>query len=120
MRAKHSSIGVVIFLSLAACASTPGLGAAERGDYAELKSDLKSPYDRGQLTNDDAAKIAKAVASHEIAKAAGNAGQARVRELAACAHELDDPLSDRMKTRDAIGAEAAQDRLDSGELSPSD
>ncbi len=105
---------------LAGCASTPGLGAAERGDYASLKKDLAPDYAAGKLTNDEAARVARAVASYEISKASGDEGRSRVRELAACAQELDDPLSDRMKTRDAIGAEAALARLDSGEMSPSD
>jgi len=96
------------------------MSAAERGDFPELKSELAPRYDSGKLTNDDAAKIARAVASHEIATAKGDDGRARVRALAACAHELDDALSDRMKTRDAIGAEAALARLDSGALSESD
>lgn len=105
---------------LAGCASTPGLGAAERGDYATLKKDLTPDYAAGKLSNDEAARVARAVASYEISKAVGDEGRHRVRELAACAHELDDPLSDRMKTRDAIGAEAALALLDSGELSKSD
>jgi hypothetical protein len=120
MRAKQHCRGALIFLVLAGCASTPGLGAAERGDYATLKKDLAPDYSAGKLTNDEAARIARAVASYEISQASGDAGQKRVRELASCAHELDDPLSKRMKTRDAIGAEAALALLDSGELSKSD
>lgn len=120
MRAKQLPKRALIFLVLAGCASTPGLGAAERGDYAALQKDLASDYAAGKLTNDEAARVAHAVASYEIAKAAGEEGRSRVHELAACAHELDSPLSDRMKTRDAIGAEAAMARLDSGELSTSD
>ncbi|MEO8796534.1 MAG: hypothetical protein ABI551_01495, partial [Polyangiaceae bacterium] len=58
------------------CASTPGLGAAERGDYTALKSDLAPSYDAGKLSNDDAAKLAKAVASFEIGNAKGDDGRA--------------------------------------------
>ncbi|MGH7283444.1 MAG: HEAT repeat domain-containing protein, partial [Polyangiaceae bacterium] len=111
---------LAIFLLATSCASTPGLGAAERGDFAELKSDIAPRYDSGKLTNDDAAKLANAVASHEIASAKGDDGRARVRELAACAQELDDAFSDRMKTRDDAGAEAAQARIDAGNLDPDD
>lgn len=103
-----------------ACASTPGLDAAERGNFAELKSDIAPRYDSGQLTNDDAAKLARAVATHEVTNAKGEDGRSRVRELAACAHELDDAFSDRMKTRDDAGAEAAQARIDAGNLDPDD
>ena len=45
---------------------------------------------------------------------------ARVREVRACARELDDALADVMKTMDAAGAEAAMARLDAGELSAGD
>lgn len=102
------------------CASTPGLGAAERGDYPALKSDLAPTYDAGKLSNQDAAKLAKAVASFEIDNAKGDDGRARVRELAACAHELDGALADRMKTMDEVGAQAALARLDAGGLDPDD
>lgn len=105
---------------LAACASTPGLDAAERGDLATLKSDIAPRYESGKLTNDDAAKLARAVAVHEVTSAKGDDARVRVRELAACAHELDDVLSDRMKTKDDAGAEAALARLDAGGLDPDD
>ncbi|MEO7111101.1 MAG: HEAT repeat domain-containing protein [Polyangiaceae bacterium] len=120
MRAKLLFNRALMVLVLAGCASAPGLGAAERGDYPSLEKDLTPDYASGKLTNDEAARVARAVASYEIAKAAGDEGRTRVHELAACAQELDGPLSDRMKTRDAIGAEAAMARLDSGELSTGD
>ena len=120
MRARTSAAFVVLLLLTAGCASTPGLDAAERGDFAELKSDIAPRYGSGKLTNDDAAKLARAVATHEVANAKGDDGRARVRELAACAHELDDAFSDRMKTKDDAGAEAALARIDAGNLDPDD
>ena len=125
MRARTSpSRSLLLFLvagiAVAGCASTPGLDAAERGDFAEMKSDIAPRYGSGRLTNDDAAKLARAVATHEVANAKGEEGRARVRELAACAHELDDAFADRMKTKDDAGAEAAQARIDAGNLDPDD
>lgn len=45
---------------------------------------------------------------------------ARLRETRACAGELDDVLEDRMRKRDAAGAEAALSRLEDGRLSERD
>ncbi|MBX3218468.1 MAG: hypothetical protein KF850_41060 [Labilithrix sp.] len=101
---------------LAACGS-PALRAAEQGDAAKLRVEIASKHERGKLSNDEAADLARAVAEREIATAKDEAvALARLRETRACAAELDDALGARMKTRDGAGAEAALSRLEDGKL----
>ncbi len=104
-------------LLVPACASTPGIGAAERGDYPSLKQEIEARHRAGSLTEAQATKLAKAVAEHEVASAKGDDAIARVREVRACARELDDVLARRQDARDGAGAEAAWARVESGELS---
>ncbi|MBX3260894.1 MAG: hypothetical protein KF782_14505 [Labilithrix sp.] len=101
---------------LAACGS-PALRAAEQGDAAKLRAEIASKHERGKLSNDEAADLARAVAEREIATARDESvALARLRETRACAAELDDALGARMKTRDGAGAEAALSRLEDGKL----
>ncbi|MBX3203464.1 MAG: hypothetical protein KF764_00285 [Labilithrix sp.] len=110
----------LVLVALAACGS-PALRAAEQGDSAKLRSEIASKHERGKLTNDEAADLARAVAEREIATAKDEAAAlARLRETRACAAELDDALGERMKKRDGAGAEAALSRLEDGKLGDGD
>ena len=102
---------------LPGCASSPAMRAAENGDRPALKREIGAREKTGSLSNDDAAKLARAVASREIASAPKDQATARVREVRACAPELDSALASRMKTHDAAGAEAALARIEARNLS---
>jgi hypothetical protein len=107
---------VLATVTLVACAS-PAYRAAKEGDFARLKSEILEKHALGKLSNGEAACLAHAVASREIALAKDEASAlARVRETGGCAGELDDAFEERMKHRDGAGAEAALARLEGGNL----
>lgn len=115
-------IGSAIVLSIAlfACGNA-ALRAAEQGDQAKLRAEIEGKHSRGKLTNDEAAELSRAVAEREIATAKDEATVlARLRDTRACAADLDDALAERMKKKDAAGAEAALSRLEDGKLSEGD
>ena len=97
------------------CASTPAMHAAERGDRAALASAVFAAERTGELSNREAAGLARAVADREI-RTAGPQAVERVHDVAACGRELDGTLAARGETRDDAGAEAALVRLDGGRL----
>lgn len=114
---RWSPVLVVASLLLGACGS-PAVRAAERGDLARLRAELAGKHERGKVANDEAASLARAVATRELVTARDDAAAtARVRESRACASELDDAFEERMKTHDGAGAEAALARLEGGHLS---
>lgn len=107
-------------LSLGACGNS-ALTAAKQGDNAKLRSEIAAKHERGKLTNEEAADLARVVAEREIATAKDEAtALVRLRETRGCAAELDDALADRMKRRDGAGAEAALSRLEDGKLGEGD
>jgi hypothetical protein len=103
--------------ALGGCAASPAQRAAERGDRAALHAAIAAREKTGDLSNGDAADLARAVAERDVREATGANAIDRVRDARACAHELDGALSARMGTRDAAGAQAALARLDAGGLS---
>ncbi len=110
----------LLLVAVAACGN-PALRAAERGDSAKLRTEIAQKHEKGKLSNDEAADLARAVAEREITTAKDEStALARLRETRACAAELDDALESRMKTRDGAGAEAALSRLEDGKLSDGD
>src|SRR5689334_11791074 len=116
MRLARPVILLFALGALGACGN-PALRAAENGDSAKLRTEIASKHERGKLTNDEAADLARAVAGREITKAKDEASAlARLRESRACAAELDDALEERMKTHDGAGAEAAMSRLEDGKI----
>lgn len=104
----------------AACAGSPVMRAAERGDRAALAGELAAREKRGEVSNADAASLARAVADREVRAATGTDAVGRVRDVRPCAHELDDALAARMKTHDAAGAEAALARIEARGLDADD
>ena len=114
------TLPMLALVALAACGS-PALRAAEQGDSVKLRSEIAEKHERGKLSNDEAADLARALAEREIATATDEAtALARLRETRACAAELDDVLGERMKKRDGAGAEAALSRLEDGKLGDGD
>ena len=114
---------VVAVLALggsASCASSPALRAAEGGDFASLQKDVAAEEKVGKLSNGEAAELARAVGEWEITKAPAAEQLARVRELRACARDLDGALARRMETSDGAGGEAALARVESGGLGEGD
>jgi HEAT repeat protein len=111
---------VALAFGAAACAASPGERAAERGDLAALHLVIAAREKTGDLSDRDAARLALAVAEHEVRTASGPEAVNRVREARSCAHELDSALSKRMLIRDAAGAEAALARIEGGGLRAED
>lgn len=117
MKARTALLVVLLTAPLLACGNA-ALQAAERGDAAKLKAEISTKHAKGKLSNDEAARLARAVAEREISGAKDEkTALARLRDARACAIELDDALEERMKTRDGAGAEAALVRLEDGKLS---
>jgi len=106
-------------LLLASCGSSEAVSAARRGDVAAVAKAIEPDYRAGRLGNDEAARIARAVAENAIESSKGEEAQTRVRELRTCARSLTSALEDRSKTHDAAGAEAAMALLEIDELSES-
>ena len=98
------------------CGGSPAMRAAERGDWAALRTEIAALHRVGKLTNADANDLARAVAKREIFASPPKQAVARVGDVAGCARELDGVLGSRMDVRDDAGAEAAWLRLDAGEL----
>jgi hypothetical protein len=109
--------GLLLGFPLAlACHSAPGLQAATAGDRAVLAATVQEHERAGDLSNGEAASLARAVAARELLAAAGTDGVDRIRDAWPCARELDDALADRMRRRDDVGAQAALARVDGGGL----
>lgn len=110
---------------MAGCASAP-VRSAERGDLRDLAVQIQKRIDDRSLTSHQAGEIAKAVAEREISEASGKEGVTRIRELHACARDLEDALSARERrsrgaSPDDVAIEAAWARaLYSGEDDASD
>jgi hypothetical protein len=102
--------------SVMACASTPAARMAERGDHAALRDAIVAREKAGNLSNGEAASLARLVAEHELRSAPPAEAAERVREVRACAHELDAALGARMGIHDEAGALAALARVDAGGL----
>lgn len=115
--ARRAALAAVASLAVVSCGN-PAYRAAERGDSARLRSEIAPKHERGQLSNGEAACLARAVATRELVTAKDEAAAiSRVRESRACAAELDDALEELMKKHDGAGAEAALARLEDGRLS---
>jgi len=109
-----------IAIGAAACAASPAEQAGARGDFATLRVVIAAHETRGDLSNDDAAHLARTVAERDLRSASGAEAVERVRDARPCAHELDDALSTRMLVHDAAGAQAALARIDGGGMRPDD
>jgi HEAT repeat protein len=109
-----------LLTALVACASVPGLDAAERGDRAALKDAVARHEKVGDLSNAEATSLALVVAERELREAKGPDAIERVRDAWPCAHELDDALAARMEEHDDVGAQAALARVDGRGLDAGD
>jgi hypothetical protein len=119
MRSSRTLVALFVGSVSIGCASS-AMKAAERGDLAALKSDIAARETAGDLSNAEAARIARAVAEREVREANAKDALERVREVSACSYELDGVLADRAKTRDDAGAAAALARLESGKMDADD
>jgi hypothetical protein len=113
---RRFALLLVAASSAASCGGSALMRAATSGDRPALDREIAAREKAGDLTNAQAADVAKAVAEREIRDAKGKDAVDRVRDVRACARELDGVLADRAKTHDDAGAEAALARIDSGEL----
>jgi hypothetical protein len=99
---------------LGGCASSPLLRAAESGDRATLSKEILAKHKEGKLSNAEAAKAAKLLATHELEQAKPADALKMMTELRGCAGELTGAYRARIKARDLAGAEAAAVLVDDG------
>jgi hypothetical protein len=105
-------LSVALAPAVASCASTPAMRAARAGDHAALGRAVAARERAGDLSNGEAASLAREVADRELRSAAGSDAVDRVRDVRPCAHELDGALAARGATHDEAGAEAMLARID--------
>jgi hypothetical protein len=114
---------VVVCLASAAfagCTSSPALRAAESGDRTVLGTVVAEREKRGDLSNAEAAALARAVAERELRAAKGPEAFALVGDVQSCARELRSALEDRMAGHDEAGAAAALELFDAHQLDDGD
>ncbi|MCC6553026.1 MAG: hypothetical protein IT372_08395, partial [Polyangiaceae bacterium] len=99
-------------LSAAACGGSAAIRAAEAGRYGELGRLLADDLRRGDLDEDDARDVARAVAEGEIRRAAPPAGADRLRELRPCVRHAEAAFGERAAGSDALAPLAAMILLD--------
>lgn len=103
---------ILVVGSVVACAPGGAIRAIEHGDRAALRGALERREKAGDLSAAEAARLARAVAEHELRFAAPDQALDRVRDLRPCARALDGALADRMRVHDVAGAQAALARID--------
>jgi HEAT repeat protein len=107
---------LVLFTTVAACATSPAMRAAEGGDRVTLRDVLGKLERAGGVSNGEAASLAATVASRDLRVASGPDAALRVGEVRPCARELDRALSERTRVHDPAGARAVLARIESGRL----
>jgi HEAT repeat protein len=115
-----SVAGLAVASGAAGCAASAGARLADRGDYAGLRDAMATRQRAGDLSNDEAASIARSVVAEQLRSTPPREAEARIREVWACAHEVDSALAARMKVHDGGGAHAALARVDARGLGPGD
>ncbi len=111
---------LLLSLVLAGCAASPAVTAARNGDVGALRAAMAPALREGKLDDAEAARIAAAVADHELASARGDDAVARVLDVRPCADALEDALRERAAMHDEAGAAATLALLEAGLLSPAD
>lgn len=112
-----------VLAALAVTASgcaTAAKTAAARGDEAALRTAIDRGHRAGSIDDAEAADLARIVAARDLERATAADASARVRDVRACARDLDDALEARAKVHDDAGAEAALALLDAAVWDASD
>ncbi len=122
-RVVSSLLPLVAVASLASlgsvgCASSGAVKPAREGRFPEARAAVNSEIQAGTMGPRAAALVARAIVKGEVERAQGDEGLARLRELSACAKQVDDALSSRSKKRDYLGAMSAILLIDAGVESP--
>lgn len=111
---------LVAFAPLATGCASSAVRHAERGDILALRAEIDRQHRVGALTNGEARDIAKALLERDVSGLVDGRDDAKVRELRACAKDLDSALEKRENKHDGLGAEIARVRVEEGLLEPSD
>jgi hypothetical protein len=111
-RAFQAMLVMMLATMVLGCATSPAMRAAQHGDWRALGQAIAAREARGDLSNAEAASLARVVADRDLRAASPQDAAERIRDARPCAHELDDALASRMKTHDAVGGLAALARLD--------
>jgi len=107
-------LGGLVLAAAAGCGGSAAIRAAEGGRLGELQRLLAEEIARGDLDDDDARDIARAVAEGEVQRARPPEGAARLLGLRICARSVEGPLRERAAGSDAIAPVAALLLLDAG------
>ncbi len=116
VRSPITALALILLPTLSACAGSPVMQAAEKGDYATMQKEIGARQKAGSLGNDEARELAVLVLRHEIDVAKGDDLVKRIREARACSPELQATLEKKMTMHDAGGAEAALVLYEDGKL----
>lgn len=117
MRHRFAVLSIVVASLFSVSCARDAVRAAESGDSARLRTVLLPRHQRGEVSNGEAACLARAVAARELRSAKNEASAlGRVHDVRACSLELDEELEERMQTHDGVGAEVALVRLENGTL----
>lgn len=85
-----------------------------------LRAEIAKDHAKGAISNDEARDIAKAVLDRHVSRLAGEAKEANVPELRACARDVATALETRSEKRDTTGAAIAKLLVEEGVFSPND
>ena len=111
--------GTVGALVISACGASAGVRAARTGDRSAVAAYVAPLHQKGKLTGDEAAALARATLEHELAAAKGEDAVQRVSDVRPCAYELSAALAVRTTTHDEAGAASAMALYEAGSFSAS-
>jgi hypothetical protein len=92
--------------SLSACAASPSLRAARRGDLVALRANIARERACNTLESDEVKELARETASRELSRATPSEVMARIDEARACSHALSKPLEALARSEGDVGAAA--------------
>src|SRR5262245_4730973 len=92
--------------SLSACAASPSLRAARRGDWSALRASIERQRASCALESHEVKELAREIASRELASAAPAEVMARIDEARGCSRPLSDPLETLARRQGDVGAAA--------------
>ena len=107
---RFTLAGTVIILT--ACSSVPGVHSARQADFNALRSTLETE----RLKPRQVRRLAQEILAAEIVRAKDREDRSFVAGLQGCTGSLSEALSNRSKTRDGVGAEAALHLVELGRI----
>jgi len=109
LRRKRRIVFAIAFASsatLSACAASPSLRAARRGDLVALRASIERQRASCTLESAEIKRLARETASRELTRATPAEVMARIDEARACSRPLSDPLETLAGAQGDVGAAA--------------